>query len=211
MAIVALGVDLSLARARRAERAGPLAERALHDARRRVAALARGARASRSLLEPSRRARAPWSLARRALVLARVVAGRARAWSRSSSSHQAPNMRDQIWFFGRASRNIRDQHIIAGRVLGRDSAPEARARRRRGRADLRLRSRRASISSGSAATTICPSRAPACTASAPRSSSSSACPRRERPDVDGHLPVVVGRSADAGSASASPRFPSSAT
>jgi hypothetical protein len=30
---------------------------------------------------------------------------------------QAPNMRDQIWFFGRASRNIRDQHITAGHVL----------------------------------------------------------------------------------------------
>lgn len=30
---------------------------------------------------------------------------------------QAPNMRDQIWFFGRASRNIRDQHIVAGQVL----------------------------------------------------------------------------------------------
>jgi hypothetical protein len=26
-------------------------------------------------------------------------------------------MRDQIWFFGRASRNIRDQHVTAGRVL----------------------------------------------------------------------------------------------
>ena len=26
-------------------------------------------------------------------------------------------MRDQIWFFGRASRNIRDQHIVAGRML----------------------------------------------------------------------------------------------
>jgi hypothetical protein len=32
-------------------------------------------------------------------------------------THQAPNMRDQIWFFGRASRNIRDQHIVAGKVL----------------------------------------------------------------------------------------------
>jgi len=32
-------------------------------------------------------------------------------------NHQTPNMRDQIWFFGRASRNIRDQHIIAGLVL----------------------------------------------------------------------------------------------
>lgn len=31
--------------------------------------------------------------------------------------NQAPNMRDQIWFFGRASRNILDQHILAGRVL----------------------------------------------------------------------------------------------
>ncbi len=31
--------------------------------------------------------------------------------------HQAPRMRDQIWFFGRASRNIRDQHTIAGRTL----------------------------------------------------------------------------------------------
>ncbi len=30
---------------------------------------------------------------------------------------QAPRMRDQIWFFGRASRNIRDQHITAGRML----------------------------------------------------------------------------------------------
>lgn len=31
--------------------------------------------------------------------------------------HQGPRMRDQIWFFGRASRNIRDQHIVAGRLL----------------------------------------------------------------------------------------------
>jgi hypothetical protein len=32
-------------------------------------------------------------------------------------THQIPNMRDQIWFFGRASRNIRDQHVVAGKVL----------------------------------------------------------------------------------------------
>jgi hypothetical protein len=32
---------------------------------------------------------------------------------------QLPRMRDQIWFFGRASRNIRDQHIVAGGVLKR--------------------------------------------------------------------------------------------
>jgi hypothetical protein len=31
--------------------------------------------------------------------------------------HQEPKMRDQIWFFGRASRNIRDQHVTAGRLL----------------------------------------------------------------------------------------------
>jgi hypothetical protein len=31
--------------------------------------------------------------------------------------HQLPNMRDQIWFFGRASRNIRDQHLVAGEIL----------------------------------------------------------------------------------------------
>ncbi len=31
--------------------------------------------------------------------------------------HQAPKMRDQKWFFGRASRNIRDQHTETGRWL----------------------------------------------------------------------------------------------
>jgi hypothetical protein len=31
--------------------------------------------------------------------------------------HQLPQMRDQIWFFGRASRNIRDQHLAAGHRL----------------------------------------------------------------------------------------------
>ncbi len=31
--------------------------------------------------------------------------------------HQLPQMRDQIWFFGRASRNILDQHVVAGRRL----------------------------------------------------------------------------------------------
>jgi len=30
---------------------------------------------------------------------------------------QAPRMKDQIWFFGRASRNILDQHVTAGLVL----------------------------------------------------------------------------------------------
>ncbi len=31
--------------------------------------------------------------------------------------HQVSKMRDQKWFFGRACRNIRDQHIVAGRML----------------------------------------------------------------------------------------------
>jgi hypothetical protein len=31
--------------------------------------------------------------------------------------HQAPNLRGQKWFFGRASRNILDQHVTAGRFL----------------------------------------------------------------------------------------------
>jgi hypothetical protein len=30
---------------------------------------------------------------------------------------QAPRFREQVWFFGRASRNIRDQHVRAGRYL----------------------------------------------------------------------------------------------
>lgn len=36
--------------------------------------------------------------------------------------HQAPNMRDQVWFFGRASRNILDQHVTAGVALARMNA-----------------------------------------------------------------------------------------
>jgi hypothetical protein len=36
--------------------------------------------------------------------------------------HQAPNMRDQVWFFGRACRNIADQHIVAGRILAASDA-----------------------------------------------------------------------------------------
>jgi hypothetical protein len=36
--------------------------------------------------------------------------------------HQAPNMRGQKWFFGRASRNILEQHVTAGRFLERIGA-----------------------------------------------------------------------------------------
>jgi hypothetical protein len=33
--------------------------------------------------------------------------------------HQIPKMRDQKWFFGRASRNIRDQHLTLGKFLAK--------------------------------------------------------------------------------------------
>jgi hypothetical protein len=48
-----------------------------------------------------------WPLRAAAVVAALVVA----------QIHLAPKMRDQKWFFGRACRNIRDQHVTAGRWL----------------------------------------------------------------------------------------------
>ena len=36
--------------------------------------------------------------------------------------HQAPNLRGQKWFFGRASRNILEQHVTAGRFLKKSGA-----------------------------------------------------------------------------------------
>lgn len=39
---------------------------------------------------------------------------------------QVPKMRDQVWFFGRASRNIRDQHTTAGRLLRHGLQPPPR-------------------------------------------------------------------------------------
>jgi hypothetical protein len=48
-----------------------------------------------------------WGL-RTAIVAAAVLF----AWD-----HQIPKMRDQKWFFGRASRNIRDQHLTLGKYL----------------------------------------------------------------------------------------------
>ncbi|MFO0588710.1 MAG: hypothetical protein U0441_14265 [Polyangiaceae bacterium] len=52
----------------------------------------------------------------------RIVVGALRVSGASAiaivfAQAQAPRMRDQIWFFGRASRNIRDQHIVAGGIL----------------------------------------------------------------------------------------------
>jgi hypothetical protein len=67
-------------------------------------------------------------LVRRAAEVLRVGRGWARALFAARAAmalgllvlflwHQEPRMRDQIWFFGRASRNIRDQHVTVGRLL----------------------------------------------------------------------------------------------
>jgi len=56
---------------------------------------------------------------RKRLVLAALRVAGGLAIAATFWQHQLPRMRDQIWFFGRASRNIRDQHIVAGGVLRR--------------------------------------------------------------------------------------------
>jgi hypothetical protein len=40
--------------------------------------------------------------------------------------YQAPRFRDQVWFFGRASRNILDQHIATGLLLRHELKPRPR-------------------------------------------------------------------------------------
>ena len=40
--------------------------------------------------------------------------------------HQAPRFREQVWFFGRAARNIHDQHVRTGRLLRQLSPPPNR-------------------------------------------------------------------------------------
>ena len=61
-----------------------------------------------------------------------------RAWLRAASlalviggvgffgEHHLPRFRDQVWFFGRASRNIRDQHVFAGRLIRNEVSPQPR-------------------------------------------------------------------------------------
>lgn len=41
-------------------------------------------------------------------------------------AHQMPRFREQLWFFGRASRNILDQHLTAGELIRRDSSLKAK-------------------------------------------------------------------------------------
>lgn len=64
-----------------------------------------------------RKAGTPAPPERKKLVLASLRVAGAAAIAGVFYYAQLPRMRDQIWFFGRASRNIRDQHIVAGRLL----------------------------------------------------------------------------------------------
>jgi hypothetical protein len=67
-----------------------------------------------------------------AVLLSRAVALRGRwhtAWAALAAVaaacfifHQLPRFREQVWFFGRASRNILDQHLTAGELIRRDAA-----------------------------------------------------------------------------------------
>ncbi len=66
---------------------------------------------------PGREALRPASPERARLLSAAARLGGAFAIAALFWRAQIPRMRDQIWFFGRASRNIRDQHVVAGRVL----------------------------------------------------------------------------------------------
>jgi hypothetical protein len=71
-----------------------------------------------------------------AVLLSRAVALRSR-WNLTLAtlalvatgffiSHQMPRFREQIWFFGRASRNILDQHLTAGELIRKDSSLKAK-------------------------------------------------------------------------------------
>jgi hypothetical protein len=78
-----------------------------------------------------------WLLVAAALGLAGAFSGleRRRAWTFAPAVcgvllsalfvwRQAPRFREQLWFFGRASRNIYDQHVHAGRKLRDEFRPQ---------------------------------------------------------------------------------------
>jgi len=69
------------------------------------------------LLTHAYRARKSWSYALAALAL--LDAG-------CFAYHQAPRFREQLWFFGRASRNILDQHLTAGALIRHDAALQSK-------------------------------------------------------------------------------------
>ena len=120
--------------------------------------------------------------------------------------HQASKMRDQKWFFGRASRNIRDQHIATGRGSGRaaglprDGSIDRDVQRcssaTPARIIVRLRTRPGSTSSASAATTRSRSRAPAYKGLAATIELMEHLPPAELPRRPRHLPELVGHPAD---------------
>jgi hypothetical protein len=69
-----------------------------------------------------RKAGEPASAERRQLVMGALRIAGALVIAGIYWRGQLPRMRDQIWFFGRASRNIRDQHVVAGMLLARMKA-----------------------------------------------------------------------------------------
>jgi hypothetical protein len=66
-----------------------------------------------ALLAHTARTRVRWS----ALVSGLAVIGAA-----TFVVHEIPRFREQLWFFGRASRNILDQHLTAGALIRQDPA-----------------------------------------------------------------------------------------
>ncbi|MFO0568741.1 MAG: hypothetical protein U0263_23970 [Polyangiaceae bacterium] len=63
-----------------------------------------------------------FALGRRGRVLRAVASSAAVGLVALFAWHHLSRFRDQVWFFGRASRNIRDQHVRTGRLL-RDMRP----------------------------------------------------------------------------------------
>ncbi|HYP74885.1 MAG TPA: hypothetical protein VER12_02950 [Polyangiaceae bacterium] len=55
-----------------------------------------------------------------------LLAGAAVLAAGGFSYHQAPRFREQLWFFGRASRNILDQHLTAGALIRHDAALQSK-------------------------------------------------------------------------------------
>ncbi len=70
-----------------------------------------------TLLSHTVRTRVRWSLALSSLAL--VATG-------FFIAHQLPRFREQVWFFGRASRNILDQHLTAGALIRQDPALQSK-------------------------------------------------------------------------------------
>ena len=63
---------------------------------------------------------------RRALLFRGVSIAAAVAAVSLYTWQQLPRFREQVWFFGRASRNIRDQHVLTGRLLRHLEPPPRR-------------------------------------------------------------------------------------